>query len=246
MGAAYIVVAFCISYLCFGLMLDAVTRYREAYIVERERAKSLRIESEVLESISDCFISLDREFRLVYLNDAACSEFAIEPGAALNHTIPGVIPGFFSESMLAKLRVTSDESSATAFEAQNAKGLWYEMRCFPQRERMSIYFRNITESVLSRHQLEVAHNRLREQSELLDKAQDAIFVQDMESRILYWNQGAERLFGWTAAEVMGLCVGDVFQASALDVRRAFLSVVQHGEWVGELSKKDKDGSDLIV
>jgi len=36
----------------------------------------------------------------------------------------------------------------------------------------------------------VAHERLREQSELLDKAQDAIFVQDMDSRILHWNQGA--------------------------------------------------------
>jgi diguanylate cyclase (GGDEF)-like protein/PAS domain S-box-containing protein len=227
-------------------MLDAVTQYREAYIVEREHAKSLRIESEVLESISDCFISLDREFRLVYLNDAACSEFAVKPGAALNHAIPGVIPGFFSESMLAELRVASDQAHATVFETQSAKGLWYEMRCFPQRGRMSIYFRNITESVLSRHQLEVAHNRLREQSELLDKAQDAIFVQDMESRILYWNQGADRLFGWTAAEVMGLRVGDVFQASALDVRRAFSSVVQQGEWVGELAKKHKDGSDLIV
>jgi len=87
---------------------------------------------------------------------------------------------------------------------------------------------------------------LRERSELLDKAQDAIFVQDMESRILYWNQGAERLFGWSAAEVMGLHVGDIFQSSAQEVRRAFSSVVQQGEWVGEISKKHKAGRDLIV
>jgi diguanylate cyclase (GGDEF)-like protein/PAS domain S-box-containing protein len=241
-----LVVIFCLSYLCFGLMLDAVTEYRESYIIERERAKSLRIESEVLESIADCFISLDSEFRLVYLNDAACSEFAVERRAALNQTIPGIIPGFFSESMLAALRAASDQASTTAFEAQNAIGLWYEMRCFPQRGNMSIDFRNITESVLSRHRLEVAHHRLSEQSDLLDKAQDAIFVQDMESRILYWNQGAERLFGWTAAEVMGLPVGEVFHASAIDVRSAFASVVKQGEWVGELSKKRKDGRDLIV
>ena len=245
-GDMYLVVVFCLSYLCFGLMLDAVTQYREAYIVEREHAKTLRIESEVLESISDCFISLDSEFRLVYLNDAACSEFAVERRAALNYAIPGVIPGFFSQSMLAELRAASDQASATAFEAQNAKGQWYEMRCFPQRGRMSIYFRNTTEAVLSRHQLEVAHDRLRDQSELLDKAQDAIFVQDMESRILYWNQGAERLFGWSAAEVMGLHVGDVFHSSALEVKGAFSTVVQDGEWNGELPKKHKDGRDLIV
>jgi diguanylate cyclase (GGDEF)-like protein/PAS domain S-box-containing protein len=94
--------------------------------------------------------------------------------------------------------------------------------------------------------METAHNKLREQSELLDKAQDAIFVQDMDNRILYWNQGAERLFGWTAAEAMGVNVENLFQASAEDMRRAFSYIIQHGEWVGELSKKHKDGRDLIV
>ena len=62
-------------------------------------------------------------------------------------------------------------------------------------DRMSIYFRNITETVLSRQRLEEAHDRLREQSELLDKAQDAIFVQDMESHILYWNRGRNVFLG---------------------------------------------------
>jgi PAS domain-containing protein len=180
----YQAVSFCLSYICFGLMLNSVTRYREAYIVERERTESLRTESEVLESISDCFISLDSEFRLVYLNDAACSEFAIDRRAALKNTIPGAVPGFFSESMLAQLRAASDQASAAEFEALDMKGQWYEMRCFPQPGRMSVFFRNITESVLSRRQLEAAHNRMREQSELLDQAQDAIFVQNMEHPLL--------------------------------------------------------------
>ena len=57
----YLTASFCLSYLCFGLMLDAVTKYREAYVVERERAKSLMVESKVLESISDCFISLNAD-----------------------------------------------------------------------------------------------------------------------------------------------------------------------------------------
>jgi diguanylate cyclase (GGDEF)-like protein/PAS domain S-box-containing protein len=227
-------------------MLEAVTRYREAYIIERERANSLKIESEVLESISDCFISIDSEFRLVYLNDAACSEFAIEREVALNHFLLSATKGFVSELMLAELQAAAVRTSASAFEAQDLKGQWYEMRCFPQQGQMSIYFRNITESVLARHQLDAANDRLREQSALLDQAQDAIFVQDMESRILYWNQGAERLFGWSAAEVMGLRVGDVFHTSAAEVGRAFSSVVQHGGWTGELTKKHRDGRDLIV
>ncbi len=37
----FILVAYCLSYVCFGLMLDVVTRYREEFVAERERAESL-------------------------------------------------------------------------------------------------------------------------------------------------------------------------------------------------------------
>jgi diguanylate cyclase (GGDEF)-like protein/PAS domain S-box-containing protein len=243
----YLVGVFCLSYACFGLMLTLVTRYRESCIVERERAESLRVEAEILESISDCFITLDSEFRLVYLNDAACSEFEVERRAALNVAIPNAVPGFFSAPMLAELRTASTQASASMFEAQDAKhGMWYEMRCFPQPGRVSICFRNITKSVLSRRKLEAALSRLRGQSELLDKAQDGIFVQDIDSHILYWNKGAERLFGWTAAEVMDRRVGDIFRQTSEDVKSALSSVLQHGEWTCELSKRHKDGRTLIV
>jgi len=245
-GSAFVVVVFCLCYLFFGLMLEAVTKYREEYIAERGRAESLRIESEVLESISDCFIALDSEFRLVYLNDAACSEFSVERRGALKNTITDAIPEFFSGAMLAALRAACDGALATVFEIQNIKGQWHEMRCFPQPGRMSIYFRNITEAMCSRQQLEAAHSRVRQQSALLDKAQDAIFVQDMESRILYWNQGAERLFGWSEAEVKGQRAADVFQSSFDDVQSAFSVVIDRGEWIGELAKKQKNGMDLMV
>lgn len=243
----YIALASGMSYACYGLMLHLVTRYRDARLLEQERAELQRVESEVLESISDCFISLDSEFRLIYMNDAACSEFGVERKTAMNRRIPNAVPGFFSASVLGGMREACRQMSATTFEAENEKlGLWYEMRCFPRPDGMSVYFRNITGVVLSRRRLEAAHNRLRQQSELLDKAQDAIFVQDMDTRFLYWNKGAERMFGWSSAEVMGRCVGDIFHQSREEVRDAFLSVVHLGEWTGEMTKLHRDGRSLIV
>jgi len=38
---------------------------------------------------------------------------------------------------------------------------------------------------------------------LLDQAEEAIFVQDMEGRIQYWNTCATRLHGWEAIDVLG-------------------------------------------
>ena len=237
----------CLSYTCFGLLLNAVSRYRESYIIEQERAESMRLRSEIMESISDCCISLDSEFRLVYLNDAACSEFSVERSAALNGIITDAIPGFFSLSMLNELRNAAGQALASTFEAQNKKqDVWYTLRCYPRPGGISIYFRNITESVLSRRRLEAANDRMCEQSKLLDNAQDAIIVQDINTRILYWNKGAERLFGWTAEEAMGRQIVEIFPYILPEVEKIKAFVLEHGEWTGELQKPNRNGRVLAV
>jgi diguanylate cyclase (GGDEF)-like protein/PAS domain S-box-containing protein len=231
-GPLFALAAYVLSYICSGLMLNTVARYREEYIVERERAEAFRVESEVLESISDCFISLDVALRLVYLNDAACGEFGVERAAALHASILDAIPGFLSAAMFRGLQTASEER-------------WYEMRCFPRPDGMSIYFRNITETISSRRKLEQAHQRLSEQAELLDKAQDAIVVVDMDDRILYWNKGAERLYGWTGNDVAGRLAADVFQTSG-EAAASAQSVAEQGEWNGELAHFRRDGTRLSV
>jgi len=41
------------------------------------------------------------------------------------------------------------------------------------------------------------------QAQLLDLATDSIFIRDMDGRVTYWNQRAERVYGWTKQEVLG-------------------------------------------
>jgi signal transduction histidine kinase len=55
---------------------------------------------------------------------------------------------------------------------------------------------------------------LAEQATLLDIASDAIFVRDLDHHILYWNQGAERLYGWSAAEAVGQQVDALTRGSS--------------------------------
>lgn len=45
-------------------------------------------------------------------------------------------------------------------------------------------------------------NRVQEQAALLEVATDAIFVRDLDGDILYWNKGAETLYGWTAEKAL--------------------------------------------
>src|SRR5919206_2923672 len=48
-----------------------------------------------------------------------------------------------------------------------------------------------------------AEERIREQAALLDKALDAIIVRGLDQKMLFWNKGAERLYGWTSEEAVG-------------------------------------------
>ncbi len=83
-------------------------------------------------------------------------------------------------------------------------------------------------------------------SELLDNAQDSIFVLDTSARVLYWNKGAERMFSWTQKEVIGRGISDVFPESRDAIQKALLQVEETGRWSGEISKQDKYGNELTV
>ena len=95
-----------------------------------------------------------------------------------------------------------------------------------------------------------AEQRIREQAELLDKARDAIVVHDMSyDKILYWNQGAERIYGWTAEEAVGNTgrgLQLLNELNAAEFERGRASVMERGEWAGELSQRTKRGDEITV
>ena len=91
-----------------------------------------------------------------------------------------------------------------------------------------------------------ADSRIRRQASLLDQARDAIIVRGIDHRILYWNKGAENLYGWSADEAMGTSDPQWLHVDAEAYHAAMREAVQHGEWNGELWQRCKDGNHIIV
>ena len=63
-----------------------------------------------------------------------------------------------------------------------------------------------------------AEERIAEQAALLDKAQEAILVRDLEGKVLFWNKGAERMYGWSREEAIGRKIADFLYTIARSVR----------------------------
>jgi len=92
-----------------------------------------------------------------------------------------------------------------------------------------------------------SEQQILEQANLLNVVSDAIFVCDRSNHIIFWNQGAERLYGWKALEALGQNARELV---GLDFERdwdtAWETVLKTGEWQGELHKVTKVGKTVIV
>lgn len=82
-----------------------------------------------------------------------------------------------------------------------------------------------------------------EQAKLLDFANDAIFVRTARDRIAYWNQGAERLYGWTRTEALGKSTHELLRTR---FPVPFSRMQESERWEGEMVQAKRDGSEITV
>jgi PAS domain S-box-containing protein len=97
---------------------------------------------------------------------------------------------------------------------------------------------------LDRTEQRRAEERNREQANLLNLASDAIIVRDLDNVVLFWNQGAERLYGWTTEEMVGVKSTDTFVKER--AYEAEIELLKTGVWIGQLKHQSKDGKPIIV
>jgi PAS domain S-box-containing protein len=97
---------------------------------------------------------------------------------------------------------------------------------------------------------EVAHQaalKLREQAALLDHAQDAIIVRNLDGSVRFWNQGAQRLYGWSAQEALGRTLEMLMYRDPQALATAMSQTLDKGgDWSAELEQLARDGSVVHV
>jgi two-component system, LuxR family, sensor kinase FixL len=88
---------------------------------------------------------------------------------------------------------------------------------------------------------------LRDQAQLLELAHDAILVRDPSNTIVFWNRGAERMYGWTREEAVGSITHTFLQTVFPSSFEEVEAELRHrGYWEGELVHTARDGSHLVV
>ena len=88
---------------------------------------------------------------------------------------------------------------------------------------------------------------LRRQAVVLEQMSDAVIVTDLEGKIIDWNLGAERMFGYAKDEVLGETPGVLHRPTEAEHLTAKIieGMNRHGRWVGEIAFIRKDGTEGI-
>ncbi len=96
-------------------------------------------------------------------------------------------------------------------------------------------------------QLRANEDQLRERADLLELATEAIFVRDLNGILLYWNSGAEALYGWKREDILGKPIHSVLKTIfPVDIGQVQDQLSRTGKWNGSLVQVTRDGHEVTV
>jgi two-component system CheB/CheR fusion protein len=154
-------------------------------------------------------VFVDHALRILRFTPAASQIINLitsDTGRPVGHIVSNLV-GY--DSLVADMQAVLDTLGSKEIDVGTRDGRWYRMRIQPYRtlenviEGAVISFVEITEAVRTREALRLANEQLR-LSVVVRDAYDAITVQDLEGRILAWNPGAVRIYGWSEAEALAM------------------------------------------
>jgi len=166
-------------------------------------------------------------------------------GRPVSHIVSNLV-GY--DRLAADVREVLDTLVPKEVEVQTQTGTWYLLRIRPYRtlenviEGAVITFTEITEIKKAQAALRESED-LRRLAVVVRDAHDAIAVQDLEGRILAWNPGAERMYGWSEAEALAMNIRDLIPKSRQEETLAMLRKLSRAEVIEpyRMPRITKDG-----
>ncbi len=233
-------------------------RHAMRYAIERQRIESALRSSEeryrkLFENANDIIYLQDLEGQILSVNKAGAriTGYSLNEIRASGARAP-IPPDFIQlvrEMTARKLAGEAETKYELELIAKNGRRVRLEVNStliYEDGKPVGVQgiARDISERIKSQE-------KLREQAELLDAARDAIIVMDLDGRVLFWNRAAEKIYGYSSAEMIHSRMADRLDAPNKPeweekwqhIRGALF---EKGEWAGELVSFTKDCRTLTV
>ncbi len=232
-----------------------VTTQIEIALFKHQAERRLRESEEryrkLVETAMDSIITFDHAGLILSCNAATEHMFGYRIEEMVGRNISILLPTWFTEG--------GDESPVDAANRiMRLIGLWREVNGrrrqgddFPVEIAVSESFANseirytgILRDISERKRTEA---ELRWRAGLLAQTHDAVVVWRMGGGVIYWNHGAEQLYGWKVAEAAGRPIHRLLSSALpLSEEEFHRQLMENGRWQGEIRQTTKDGQAVIV
>jgi PAS domain S-box-containing protein len=210
--------------------------------LEALRSSNSRINS-ILESMTDLFYRLDREWRFTDVNGQTEARFKKSRSELVGRVIWEVFPMAKESLLYSYFHKAVEEMVPVNFEfpCKIAEGAWFEAHGYPSSTGLTVYLRAIT----VRKEAEVTRHLL---ASIVESSDDAIISKTLNGIITSWNQGAERIFGYTAEEAIGQPATLLMPEERYNEEPTILARIRSGRSVDhyETVRRHKDGTLLDI
>ena len=175
----------------------------------------------MLNSITDGLLVLDKDWRYTYFSETGAKLIGLRREDLIGECVWDLFPAATDTQFDKCFRQAVATNQTITFEEYYPAPIdkWLACRCYPSADGLAVYFHDITIRKQAEESLRKANELLRLAVVVRDSS-DAVTVQDLEGRILAWNPGAEKLYGWSEAEALALNIRDrtpvALQAEALE------------------------------
>jgi PAS domain S-box-containing protein len=132
-----------------------------AYWVIQNVKKSSRRTASILESITDAFVSIDRQWQISSINPQAANILGKNSQVLVGQELWNVFPPSLGKDRIEQYDRAIFNGKMETFEAQDTDSKnWFEVRAYPGREGLSIFFQNITDRKQSSLALQELNHQL--------------------------------------------------------------------------------------
>lgn len=203
--------------------------------VEASLREANRRMVQVLESVGDGFVWLDRDWRYTFLNQAAVDLLRRPRETLLGQRFAQGFPRAMQERFASEFGRAVRENVPVTFEAYHAAPFdaWYECRCHPTPEGLAVFLRDVTSRRRAEEAERLAEQRVQQQlaeiSAIYDSAPVGLCVVDRDLRYVRLNERLAQFNGASVAEHLGRTVYEVVPEIAALVEPTVRRVLEKGE-----------------